>query len=231
MAKHTPEGDNSFQLSLIKHLGAAAGLVVLVSAAFWGVGQVRAPEDDIAVGQVEETGEPARPEDDPTDLDAILAEGSETPSEDATAEPTEAETSEPEASEEPTEDEPSEEPTPEPTATASETAKPEPTASETESSSQQFAPGDISIQVLDAVLDDGGEASKRVFDELKADGYRAVARNQAVKKYAVTTVMYTPGNEAKARQIAAQYGYSRVEPQPGNLSNSVDVHLVVGADA
>lgn len=232
MAKHTPPDDNSFQLSLVKHASAAVALVAVVAAAFWGVGQIRTPEDDLAVEQVDETaseGEPARTEDDPIDLAAGESE-TDTP-----AEPTEAVTSEPapEATE-PTEAETSEpepEPTPTPTPSKSPSPKPSPTATAEPATSGEFAPGDISVQVLDAVLDDGGETSKRVFDELKADGYRAVARNQAVRKYDVTTVMYTPGNEAKARQIAKQYGYSRVEPQPGNLSNSVDVHLVVGADA
>lgn len=224
MAKHTPSGDSSFQRSLVKHTSAAVALVALVSAAFWGVGQVRTPDTDVAVDQASEgTGEPARTTEDPSDLDTLLAEGSETP--DATA----TDTASPTGSE-PTSDA-SSEPEPAATATPHVDPSPEPSATATTATSQDFAPEDISVQVLDAVLTDGGEASQRIFDELKADGYRAVARNQAVRTYDVTTVMYSPGGEAKARQIAAQYGYTKVEPQPGNLSNSVDVHLVVGADA
>lgn len=87
------------------------------------------------------------------------------------------------------------------------------------------------MQVLDAVIDDGGQTARDVASRLSDDGYRVVATNKAVRRYDVTTVFYTAGNQAKARQIAAVYGFSRVEAQPGNLSESVDVHLVVGADA
>lgn len=222
MAKHTPPDDRSFALSLVTHLGAAVALVAVVAAAFWGIGQVRAEDGDdpvVAAPSEDETAAPV-----PTDVQT----GEPTPELTATAEPTD----EPDV--EPTEAV-TDEPSPVVTETATEAPSPTPTSepspTATAPATGEFDPSEISVQVLDAVLDDGGEASKRVMEELQADGYRVVARNQAVKRYDVTTVMYTAGNEAKARQIAAQYGFSRVEPQPGNLSEQVDIHLVVGADA
>lgn len=215
MARHTPEGDDSFTRSLVRHVGAAVALVVVVAAAFWGVGQMQGDDvtDDpvVASGPTEPTptadatGQ-ASPDATPTDGTPTDAGTTPTPTETAAA--------------------PDEEPEPDPD------PEPEPTASEPVPSGQgDIDPAEISVQVLDAVLDDGGEAAARVADQLDSDGFRLVARNKAVRRYDVTTVFYTPGNEAKAQRIAAQYGYHRVEPQPGNLSNSVDVHLVVGTDA
>jgi hypothetical protein len=213
MARHTPSGDASFALSLVRHLGAAVALVVVVAAAFWGIGQV----------QAEDTGDP------------LAASGSPTPAATTPATPDSGATpTGPADAATPAPTTPDDDPTDEPTADATPPPEPspEPTVSEPVPSGQgDVDPAEISLQVLDAVLDDGGETAARVTDQLSADGFRVVARNQAIRRYAVTTVMYTPGNEAKAQQIAARYGYDRVEPQPGNLSNSVDVHLVVGADA
>ncbi|MBS3940591.1 MAG: LytR C-terminal domain-containing protein, partial [Actinobacteria bacterium] len=90
-------------------------------------------------------------------------------------------------------------------------------------------PGDISIQVLDGYKADGGAAMRGVAEQLRGQGYRVVAENQAVD-YRVTTVLWTQGNEAAARQVAAAIGAGDVRPQPGNLSESVSVHVVVGAD-
>lgn len=131
------------------------------------------------------------------------------------AEPaSEAPTAEPEP--EPTTEAPSPEPEPEPTATAT--------------TDDAIAPSSISVQVLDAVRDDGSAAAKDVEQRLKADGYRVVANNPASKTYEVTTVFYSEGYEAQARQIADAYGWSAVEPKPSNLSSSVQVHVVVGLD-
>jgi outer membrane biosynthesis protein TonB len=217
VAKHTPPGDPSFIRSLLYHVGAAVALVVVVAAAFWGVGQLRPPNADAPVvaadpDVADPAGEPSPP---------AASEPTSDPTSEVTPDPT------PDVTPDPT---PAVTPEPTPAVTPEPTADDEP-ASGTTDDDRQFAPADISIQILDAVLDGTGDDAARVADQLAADGYRVVARNQAVRRYDQTTVMYTSGNEAKARQLAAVYGYARVEPQPGNLSDSVDVHLVVGADA
>jgi hypothetical protein len=75
----------------------------------------------------------------------------------------------------------------------------------------------------------GGPAADGVAAEVESAGYRIVARNIALD-YEVTTVLYNPGNEAAAEQLAADIGGAEVRPQPGNLSEQVDLHVVVGRD-
>jgi hypothetical protein len=134
----------------------------------------------------------------------------------------------------------------EPTGTQSPATQPpatEPTGSEqpsapasTETASEPDAPSDgtdpagISIQVLDGVLTDGGEAANAVAQSLRDQGYDVVAVNRARQGYEQTTVFYTTGAEAQARQVAAAIGASAVEEQPGNLSEQVQVHIVVADD-
>jgi hypothetical protein len=48
--------------------------------------------------------------------------------------------------------------------------------------------------------------------------------------YEITTVLWSSGAEAMARQVAAEIGAREVRPQPGNLSETVHVHVVVGSD-
>ena len=120
-------------------------------------------------------------------------------------------------------------PEPTPTATTPE-PEPSPEPSPEPTATQELAPAEVSIQVLDAVLDDGGEAAQKVADELEADGYDVVVVNDSFRKYDQTTVFYTDGQQAAAQQLASQYGFAAVEPKPDNLSDSVDIHLVVGAD-
>lgn len=107
---------------------------------------------------------------------------------------------------------------------------PEPEPSPTETSAERIDPSEVSIQVLDAVLDDGGAAANRVADELRGDGYNVIVVNDSFRTYDSTTVFFTDGHEAEARQLADEYGFARVEPKPSNLSSSVDIHLVVGRD-
>ena len=220
MAKHTPPDDNSFSLSLLRHLAAAVALVAVVAAAFWGVGQVK----DEGIGTIAagpggtttqeapaDTADPTVPasEASPADEGTTAAEPTDpatTPGTDLTATPTE---------DEPTEDEPAADDT---------------ETDETGTDAGDHDPADISVQVLDAT-GEGGATGDEVAAQLTEDGFSVVATNQAVRVYEVTTVFYTPGNEAKAEQIAAMYGYREVAPEPGNLSHSVDVHLVVGTDA
>lgn len=146
--------------------------------------------------------------------------GTDDPVEPTTASPTDDATSPSPSESEPTEVATS----PSPTETETPTATPSPT--ETGS----IPPSEISVQVLDAVLEDGSTAAQEIADEMEADGYRIVVVNQASKVYDVTTVFYTAGFEDSARQIARTYGFDRVEEKPSNLSDTVRVHLVVGRD-
>ncbi len=112
-------------------------------------------------------------------------------------------------------------PTLSPDATATPTPNPSPTAT--------VSPSRISVQILDAA-GDGGSRARIAASRLRADGYNVVAMNQASRTYPRTEVMYSPGDEAKARQIAFAYGFSSVRPKPANLTSEVDVHLVIGRD-
>lgn len=107
---------------------------------------------------------------------------------------------------------------------------PAPQPSPTETSAERIDPAEVSIQVLDGVLDDGGVAAHAVADELRGDGYNVIVVNQSYRTYDTTTVFFTEGNEPAARQLASDYGFARVEAKPSNLSSSVDIHLVVGKD-
>jgi hypothetical protein len=91
-------------------------------------------------------------------------------------------------------------------------------------------PAAISIQVLDGVLTDGGESMRQVAQALRDQGYNVIAENRARQPYEQTTVFYTAGYQAQAEQVAAAIGASAVEQQPGNLSQQVQVHIVVADD-
>lgn len=106
------------------------------------------------------------------------------------------------------------------------------TGADTEAPTEpQFEPSDITIQVLDAV-GDGGSTHGAVLDCLETAGYDDLIPNSASRIYASTTVFFTPGeeNQAMAQQVAGTLGVGAVEEKPGNLSDSVPVHVVVGED-
>lgn len=96
--------------------------------------------------------------------------------------------------------------------------------------SPSLEPSSITLQVLDAVLDDDGRATSDLVRRLREAGYNVVAQHTAVRQYEVTTVFHTPGFEQAARQVAATFGFQRVEVKPDNLSDTVQVHVIVGAD-
>jgi hypothetical protein len=217
----------NLRVSVLRNVGGAVGLVVLVAALFGAIGMVgRAdtptpiaadgPASDPATeapDEAEATEEPA-----PDDTEEPEAEPDTTDdAEDADVDADEADTAaeadpDPAVTEEP---EPEPEPSPEPT--------------EDQPAAAGIPPGDISIQVLDGYKTDGGTAARGIAASLRDDGYRVIAENQALS-YDRTTVLWTDGNEAAARQVAAAIGAAEVREQPGNLSSAVDVHVVVGAD-
>jgi hypothetical protein len=232
-ARHSPPGDDSFRASLLRNGLGAIGLVVLVAAAFWAIGtlggaevtptasdspepEVAAPADDDAETDTGE--EPATDGDEPTE---------EPETGDAAGAGDEADTDvdgvEPAEPEQQPEDEPAE---PEQPEEPEEPAEPEEPG---EPAEPAVPPGEVTVQVLDGVKADGGAAADEVAELLGDAGYDIVARNDALS-YDVTTVLYNPGHEDAAAQIAAELGGAEVREQPGNLSSAVAVHVVVGAD-
>lgn len=202
--RHVPPGDRSLLLSIGRQLAGAAALVLVVAAAFWGIGQVRTDTGDPVI--TEPTSRATTPADQPT---------APAPTE-PTAAPTATVTAQPTAPVQPTD-----------------AASPQPTepASPPPGAEGDVDPASVRVQILDAVLDDGGEAAARIEDELEEAGYQIIAANKAVRRYERTTVFYTEGNQAAAEQLAARFGFDVVEPKPDNLSSGVEIHLVVGADA
>jgi hypothetical protein len=215
----------NLRVSVLRNLGGAVGLVFLVAALFGAIGMIgRAdaptplaadgPAGDEATDapdDAEATEEPAPEETEDADAQTDATDGAEEEDADE-AEVVEEEEPEPAATEEP---EPEPEPSPEPT--------------EEQPAAASIPPGDISVQVLDGYKTDGGAAARGIAASLRDDGYRVIAENQALS-YDRTTVMWTGGNEAAARQVAAAIGAAEVREQPGNLSSAVDVHVVVGSD-
>ena len=91
-------------------------------------------------------------------------------------------------------------------------------------------PASISVQVLDAA-GDGGEKATDVAAKLRAAGYRVVAETDAVRVYEESTAFFTRGHQPAARQIAEFLpAFDVVDEKPANLTDSVNVHIVVGED-
>jgi len=109
-----------------------------------------------------------------------------------------------------------------------------PTATPTDGGTTEepaVAPADVTIQVLNGA---GSSAPHdAVVGCLESAGYDdLITSNRARTTYDTTTVFYTAGegNEAIAQQVADALGIASVEEQPGNLSESVPVHVVSGQD-
>lgn len=223
-AKHTPPKDPSFRRSVLRNVAGAVGLVVLVAGIFGVLGMIGREDvddpdlaiDDVPSEEVEdepddESSEPVEDPEDPEPADDEPADDDPN-GEDPDAEDPDADTDDeaPDADDE--DDAPSDE--------ESEPAPDAPAA---------IDPGEISVQVLDGFRADGGAAADAVNEQLRDAGYNIVARNPAIA-YEVTTVLWTDGFEAEARQVAEEIDAADVREQPGNLSTNVNVHVVVGAD-
>jgi hypothetical protein len=215
--------------SLLRHLGIAAGVIVLVAGAFWAVGLVGDDEPSLVVADApddtedaaeEPAGDPPPEEDEPDEPEPA----DEEPAEEAADEPAEPEPADEEPADEADEvDEVEEEPVDE---AASDDEEPEP---EPEPAADRIDPASVTVQVLDGYRADGGAAARTVAATLRDGGYRVVAENPALA-YEVTTVLFTAGQEAAARQVAADLGAPEVREKPANLSDQVAVHVVVGSD-
>lgn len=124
--------------------------------------------------------------------------------------------------------EPAETETPEPV--ASETTEPKPEESEPadDGAEKPLITEDITVQVLNGT--GSTEADDRMADRLSSLGYEVVAVQGSSKQYAQTTVYWSfPAAQEAASRLAAKFGWL-VDEKPSNLSSTVDMHVVVGAD-
>lgn len=89
-------------------------------------------------------------------------------------------------------------------------------------------PEETRVQVLDGVNDPARLAE--LVAALESLGYQVVATNPASTDYAVTTVLYSEGQEAAAQALQTRDPrMAALRPSPG-LSDEVDLHVVLGAD-
>jgi hypothetical protein len=97
--------------------------------------------------------------------------------------------------------------------------------------SRTVDPAEVSVQVLDAV-GDGGVTASAAAEELREAGFDVIVINRASRGYDVTTVFWTDGQGPGGRAVAEALGTdeARVTPAEVRLSDSVDVHVVVGSD-
>lgn len=86
----------------------------------------------------------------------------------------------------------------------------------------------ITVQVLNGSSVPG--AGERVAGELARLGYTIVAVRGSSAAYERTTVFWSSEQARPAAQELAAYMGWLAEPKPGNLSGTVDLHVVVGAD-
>lgn len=89
-------------------------------------------------------------------------------------------------------------------------------------------PSDVTVTVLNGTTKEG--FANTVADQLKAKGYKVTAKGNAPRRdYKTTTVIFTPGLEAKAQLIQEEFPGS--EGQPATSPIGTDVQVILGADA
>lgn len=185
--------------------GIAVLVLVLASAGlFWAIDLVSAEPEAVAQPTEAATVTPT-----PT-----VAVASPTPTPTPSPSPPTTTTPTPEPST------PSPTPTPEPSS--------EPSSEPTEDPTSDVDNSETSVQVLDGIKD-GSDRAQDIADDLESDGYRVVAFGPSSIVYDTTTVFWTEGHEEEARRLAANNGWDEVVFND-ILSETVDVHLVVGLD-
>lgn len=130
-------------------------------------------------------------------------------------------------------------PTPSPTPTETEIAleSPSPTPDETKTprpkrtrspEPKPLITDGINVQVLNSTGDTSVDDA--VADRLSGLGFRVEAIDDASRAYERTVVFWSyPEAEKAAKRLAARFGWD-IGPKPENLSSSVALHVVVGAD-
>jgi hypothetical protein len=106
--------------------------------------------------------------------------------------------------------------------------KSEPEPVESETPKPELITDGITVQVLNGTSD--LDADDRMADKLASLGFTIEAIEGSSKSYPQTTVFWSyPESEDAARALAERFGWL-VQPKPANLSDTVAVHVVVGAD-
>lgn len=119
---------------------------------------------------------------------------------------------------------------PTPEVTPVETAEPTETPEEEPKQDKKVAliTDDVTVQVLNATA--APDADDRMADRLSSLGYEVVAIEGSSKQYSETTVFWSfPEAQQAAEALAERFGWV-AQPKPDNLSPTVDLHVVVGAD-
>lgn len=213
-----PDVGPSFRAALLRALASATVVIALVAAAFWGIGSAGDDPGEPAAAPEQQPGTDERDDGEQVEQDAP-ADG-------------EVDGDAPAPEPDPAEPEPDEGDATDPgTGDDDEASAPDDddASAPIEPPADRIDPATISVQVLDGFQADGGAAAREVAAQLREAGYRLIAENPALR-YEVTTVLWTGDNDAAGRQIAAELGASEARQQPGNLSQQVMVHVVVGAD-
>ena len=109
-------------------------------------------------------------------------------------------------------------------------AAPSPAPSPSPARPGQGAPdgSGVTVQVLNGSSVPG--ADERMAEELAALGYTIVAVQGSSAAYGRTTVFWSSDATRRAAEELAAYMGWVAEPKPANLSGTVDLHVVVGAD-
>lgn len=119
---------------------------------------------------------------------------------------------------------PTESPAPEPTKTEKPKAKPTKPPKKQEVA---LITEGMNVQVLNGT--NVPDADDRMADRLTRLGFRVEAVNPATARSLTTVFWSFPDAEEAARRLADRFGWV-AEPKPDNLSATVALHVVVGAD-
>lgn len=142
--------------------------------------------------------------------------------------PAAAATATPEASDDPKPTAEPETPAPEESAEATAEPTPEPTRRPTPEPKEPLITEGVTVQVLNAT--DAAEADDAMADKLSKLGFTVVAVESASSRYDETTVFWsTESTKEAAERLADRFGWI-AEVKPENLSTTVGLHVVVGAD-
>ena len=127
----------------------------------------------------------------------------------------------------------SSEPTPDVTPSAEDTASPTPDPTKTKPEKKKDKPvrlitEGVTIQVLNGTSDP--EAGQAMATELTELGFQVVTVESTSKPYKESTVYWSTPDAQEAGEALASKRNWLVDEKPDNLSDSVSLHVVVGAD-
>lgn len=199
-ARHRPAGDPSFLTSLLRQLAGAVALVTVVTAAFWGIGQLQ-------------PGSSQGPVIDPPPAEVASA----------TPQATEGTSTDPPVAADPsTPFSPLGTPTATPTTTGPPTVEaPEPARAD---------PSTISVQVLDAAGDGGARSRAAVQRLREAGYRVVARNRAARRYEQGMVFYTSGHEAQARQVAGGLPGRWVVDEKPSNLSASVGVHVVVGTD-